>query len=73
MRRKKQIEGILLHISVICSLVCMIMKVLDWYNPYMDFIGHASFAEYTLYASVIVLAVSECSGRKKDRTAEVDV
>lgn len=51
---------ILLHICVICSIACLIMKVLDWYNPYMDFIGHASFVQYILYIAVIIQAFSEC-------------
>ena len=41
--------------------------MLDWYNPYMDFIGHASFVQYMLYFSVIVLAFVEyfCPAKKK--------
>lgn len=52
-------RGILLHISVICSIACVIISVLDWYNPYMDFAGHAVFVQYTLYFSVISLSVLE--------------
>lgn len=32
-----RLRGLLLHIGVICSFVCIAAKVLDWYNPYMDF------------------------------------
>lgn len=31
--------GFLLHIGVICSCVCMISKVLDWYNPLFNNYG----------------------------------
>lgn len=31
------IRKILLHVCVVCSLVSIISKNLDWYNPYMDF------------------------------------
>lgn len=60
-------KGIILHICVICSIACLIIHVLDWYNPYMDFIGHASFVQYMLYFSVIVLAFVEyfCPAKKK--------
>lgn len=35
-----QMKKVLFHIAVICGLVCAVSKVLDWYNPYMDFGGH---------------------------------
>ncbi len=34
------IRKILLHVCVVCSLVSITAKILDWYNPYMDFYGH---------------------------------
>ena len=51
-----RLKGFLLHIGVICSCVCIIAKVLDWYNPFMDFTGHVWFVQFTLYFSVILLA-----------------
>lgn len=51
-----RLRGFLLHTGVICSLVCIAAKVLDWYNPYMDFSGHVLFMQLTLYAAVILLA-----------------
>lgn len=56
---KNIIRGILLHISVICTIASIIISILDWYNPYMDFAGHAAFVQYVLYASVILLAFTE--------------
>lgn len=52
-----RLKGLLLHIGVICSCVCMIAKVLDWYNPFMDFTGHIWFMQIALYAAVILLAL----------------
>ena len=43
---------LLLHISVVCCLVSVITKVLDWYNPYMDFSGHVWYVQALLYVSV---------------------
>lgn len=51
-----RLREILLHIGVICSFVCLAAKVLDWYNPYMDFAGHTWFMQLTLYFAVILLA-----------------
>lgn len=50
--------GFLLHVCVICSFVCMIAKVLDWYNPYMDFYGHVFWAQNILYAGILILPVT---------------
>ena len=49
-------RGFLLHTGVICSFVCIAAKVLDWYNPYMDFSGHIWFLQLALYFAVILLA-----------------
>lgn len=47
---------ILLHICVICSFICVIARILDWYNPYMDFSGHVFWARDVLCVGVILLA-----------------
>lgn len=53
----ERLKGLLLHIGVICSCVCIIAKVLDWYNPFMDFTGHVWYMQVALYFAVIVLAL----------------
>lgn len=50
-----RVRGILLHICVVCSLVCVTAKILDWYNPYMDFTGHIWGIQMALYLSAIIL------------------
>ncbi len=45
----------IIHICMICSFICIITKILDWYNPYMDFGGHVIFAEGLLYFGVFLL------------------
>ena len=50
MRQKKRIKSILGHICIICGLALMVIQVLDWYNPFMDFMGHSMFLLY-FYAS----------------------
>ena len=53
-----RVREILLHVCVVCSLVCITAKVLDWYNPYMDFTGHIWGIQAALYLSAIVLGVT---------------
>lgn len=53
----KRVRGLLLHVGVICSFVCIMGKILDWYNPFMDFTGHVWFAQSALYFVVITLAL----------------
>lgn len=44
----------LLHVCTICSMVCVVAKVLDWYNPYMDFSGHISGIQFLIYVCVFL-------------------
>lgn len=53
-----KIRGILLHVCVVCSLVCVTAKILDWYNPYMDFTGHILGIQMALYLSAIILGIT---------------
>lgn len=57
------LRGVLLHIGVIGSLVCIAAKILDWYNPYMDFTGHIWFMETALYFAIILLAFFKKPGK----------
>lgn len=52
----RRLRGFLTNVSVVCSFVCIIVKTLDWYNPYMDFSGRAFFVQLLLYVSVLLLA-----------------
>lgn len=51
----EQVRGVLLHISVVCALIGITTKILDYYNPYMDFSGHTVVFQLLLYVAVIVL------------------
>lgn len=53
----KRLRRSLLNIGVICSFVCIFAKILDWYNPYMDFSGHIWVIQMILYLLVIVYAL----------------
>lgn len=53
----ERLKGLLLYTGVICSCVCIIAKILDWFNPFMDFTGHVWYMQTALYFAVILLAL----------------
>lgn len=52
-----RVKGLLLHTGVMCSCVCILAKVLDWFNLFMDFTGHVWYVQIALYFAVIILAL----------------
>lgn len=75
MRYAKMIEFWLLHIAVACSIACIVFKILDWYNPFMDFQGHGQIIQWGLYISTILAGLIRtmtterkkvCRGRKRN-------
>lgn len=44
------------NLIVVAVLVLGTARVLDWYNPYMDFGGHVLFMNYILAVSLAVFA-----------------
>lgn len=50
MRWFETIRKIAAHVCVICSIILLTARVMDSYNPYMDFTGHSSWAIYALCA-----------------------
>ena len=66
-----QMKKVLFHIAVICGLVCAVAKILDWYNPYMDFEGHTVVLHYLLYFGALGLGISRIfRQRGRQRHAE---
>ncbi len=53
------------HVGLICGICILVIQVLDWYNPYMDFMGHASFLLYGLCASAIWTGIRDIFGKKQ--------
>lgn len=52
------VKRISLHVSVICSFVCITAEILDWYNPFMDFSGHILYVKICLYVAVLLSALT---------------
>lgn len=57
-------RGQLLHLCVVCSFVCIIAKILDWYNPFMDFSGHMAYIQIVLYLAVPIMAFTKSKGNR---------
>lgn len=60
-------RGLLLHICVVCSFVCMTAKILDWYNPFMDFSGHTAYLQVMLYVAVPVMVFTKSKGVRRSK------
>lgn len=48
---KKILEGIsffLNHGLIVLGVSFLVIKLLDWYNPFMDFSGHVEWLQYLL-------------------------
>lgn len=43
--------------AVICGLVCLVAKILDWYNPFMDFSGHVSLIGISACTAVLMFGI----------------
>lgn len=67
MKIMRFIRRLLLHICVVCSIVCIAAKILDWYNPYMDFAGHVWLMQMALYIAVIILGLTRSLGSNRRR------
>lgn len=71
MKIMRKMIKLFLHINVVCSLILLMVQALDWYNPYMDFMGHASWVLYTLCISTILLGIFAAFQPKKRISGKV--
>lgn len=53
------------HICIVCSVAYMIIHILDWYNPYMNFSGQTLFIQYLLGIGAFMLGTLQIIVRKK--------
>lgn len=57
MKWMKTVKKIIVNMNLVCSLILLTIQVLDWYNPYMDFMGHAMWILYALCVGTIALGL----------------
>ena len=67
MRIKNICKFWLNNLCIICSASLLIIQVLDWYNPFMDFMGHSLFLLYLLCGSALLLGVENLPGESAQR------
>lgn len=53
------LRSLLLHVSIICSLVILFAGILDWYNPYMNFSGQIRPIEILQLGALVFLALTK--------------
>ena len=68
MRIIKLLKIIAGHICMICGIALLVVQILDWQNPFMDFMGHARLLLYGLCISAIFLGVCEVHIRGTEKT-----
>lgn len=56
--KMKLFRKLLLHLCVACSFAGIIARILDWFNPFMDFSGHMGYVQMLLYTAVILAVVT---------------
>ena len=54
-----KLKLIFFHMSIICGIIYIAARVLDWYNPYMDFGGHVSAFSALFALSVLGTGILE--------------
>lgn len=66
MRIRRQFKHVTGNICIICSIALLIIFILDWYNPYMDFLGHAKILLYPLCICSVYMGLQSL-GEKEER------
>ena len=65
MKTAEFLNKLAVHVSLICGIAILVIQVLDWYNPYMDFMGHSMFLLYALCAGSLYLGLCRILGGKR--------
>ena len=66
-----KIKNIILYILsnglIIFGLTSLVIKILDWYNPFMDFSGHSDIIQCLLIAFAIITGVFYLFSKQKKK------
>lgn len=69
MRRKRVLKNLAGNMCIICSVALLIIFILDYFNPFMDFLGHSRIVLYLLCISSVYLSV--CSMEEKGKQGKI--
>ncbi len=61
----KIFRELLIHIVIICTIVCVVAGILDWYNPFMNFGRYVLVEKVALVACILLLLVTGKRKRKR--------
>lgn len=64
MKKLKIMQEIVGNLCIICSIALLTIQVLDWYNPFMDFTGHAKFLISLLCISSALISLYTLFGKQ---------
>ncbi|WKY45099.1 hypothetical protein Q5O14_03075 [Eubacteriaceae bacterium ES2] len=57
MRFLEALQSMMVHICIICSITIIVERILDWYNPFMDFMGQSVFVLNTLCVCTLLSGI----------------
>lgn len=74
--KQNPLKWLFFHAAVSCALACIGARILDWYNPFMDFWGQMWIVRVLLGISLFLAAVlwadEKIRGRKKQKNLQED-
>lgn len=60
---QRVLQEICLQTGIVCGLICISTKILDWYNPYMNFSGHMWVVSVVFWIAAVCWAVLKMERR----------
>lgn len=53
---RRRLKWFFFHLAVSCAFACIAARILDWYNPFMDFWGRMWIVRLMLAVSLFLAA-----------------
>lgn len=61
------IKLVLANLCIICSIALLVICILDWYNPYMNFLGNSLWLLYLLCVCSAVFGILELAVGRNEK------
>lgn len=72
--KRNSLKWLFFHAAVSCALACITARILDWYNPFMDFWGRMWIVRaalvISLFLAAVLLAHEKIRERKKQKNLQ---